>query len=110
MQDMSEINTMPARSSRESPDRSPKAVGKRLALLREIHNLDQDEIAESIGVTQGTYSNWETGSRPLGIQSAHAICDEYDVTLDWLYRGRMGSLPLPLENAIRRLKLGPKQD
>lgn len=110
MRDMDETVVMPARHTRNIPGRSDKDVGKRLALLRRLHNLDQDEIAEKIGVSQGTYSAWETGTRHLGINSAHAICDNYDVSLEWLYRGTKGSLEFHLENALNALKPSQQTD
>lgn len=103
MRVMDETVVMPARKSLDTPGRTPTDVGARLALLRKLHDLDQKKMAKSISVTQGTYSNWETGARPLGIESANAICDQYDVTLDWLYRGNRGTLPFPIEKALREL-------
>lgn len=99
-----ETVVMPARKSLDTPGRTPRDVGARLALLRRLHDLDQKKMAESISVTQGTYSNWETGARPLGIESAHALCDKYDMSLDWLYRGTKGRLPFELEKALNALK------
>lgn len=108
MQEQSDTIVMPAhsRSFTDAPGRSTKEVGRRLALLRRLRDLDQKQMAKSVGVSQGTYSNWETGARPLGITSANAICDQYDVTLDWLYRGNRGTLPFPIEKALRELTGG----
>lgn len=106
IQNHSDTLTMPARSARNVPDRSDKDIGRRLAMVRTLAKLTQDEMAESLGVTQGTYSAWETGGRHLGLNSAHAICDVYDVTLDWLYRGHMGGLPFEKEGVLRKMKLG----
>jgi transcriptional regulator with XRE-family HTH domain len=53
---------------------------------------------------QNRYSQYESGARPLTIDAAHRICDEYGVTLDWLYRGDHSRLPHHLAIDIARIE------
>ena len=50
------------------------------------------------------YSQYETGVRALTINAAHRICDEYGVSLDWLYRGDRATLPYHLAIEIARIE------
>ena len=50
------------------------------------------------------YSQYETGVRPLTIDAALRICDEYGVSLDWLYRGDRAQLPYHLAIEIARIE------
>ena len=54
---------------------------------------------------QNRYSQYETGTRTLTIDAAHRICDEYGVTLDWLYRGDRSKLPHHLAIDIARIEV-----
>jgi len=74
--------------------RSPKAIGARLTLIREIAALTQAQLGRAIGVSQGTVSAFESGARPPGLKSGHAICDALGVTLDYIYRGDTSGLPM----------------
>jgi len=50
------------------------------------------------------YSQYETGVRALTIEAALRICDEYGVSLDWLYRGDRSRLPHHLAIDIARIE------
>ena len=52
--------------------------------LRETKNMKQREIASIIGVTQRTYSNYETGTREPDIETLIRIADYYGISLDML--------------------------
>ena len=60
---------------------------RRLRASRLLADLEQDEIAERIGVSRGTVSNWERGRSEPGatffVRWAHAT----GVSLDWLAAG-----------------------
>jgi len=40
------------------------------------------------------YSQYETGVQALTIDAALTICNEYGISLDWLYRGDRSRLPI----------------
>jgi transcriptional regulator with XRE-family HTH domain len=74
--------------------KSTDPVARRLALTREILGLTQKEFAERAGVILSRYHLWETGRTPISMSSAIALCTAHDLTLDWLYRGKVRGLPL----------------
>ena len=58
--------------------------GKRLKELRKESKMTQTELAKVLGITKGTISTWETGSRTPPFEQMIAICDLYSVSLDYL--------------------------
>lgn len=97
-------------SSHNAVLRSPKEVGKRIRFIRKFHGLTQPVFAKALGVHQGTVSGWETGKPryTLGLDTAHAICDIYKATLDFIYRGEPDQLRGEMKATwIARLKAQP---
>jgi transcriptional regulator with XRE-family HTH domain len=76
-------------------------VGKRLRQARAALRLTSKAFAASINVRPNTYSQWETGSRLMDIMSAAALAERYGLTLDWLYRGDIDTLPHGLTVKLR---------
>jgi transcriptional regulator with XRE-family HTH domain len=71
-------------------------IGRSLKTAREHHGLTQDQVAERLGVEQGTYSGWESRGKTPG-----------EATLAKL----LELLPHPvLEESVARVrKLRPRQ-
>ena len=63
-------------------------VGTRIAELRNINNMTQLELAEKLGVTDRAVSKWETGSGYPDISLLPQIADTFNVSIDYLLRGR----------------------
>ena len=57
----------------------------RVKELRQIKGYKQYYIAEILGVSQGTYNNWETGKRIPSLDTIIKIADIYDIELDYLF-------------------------
>ncbi len=76
--------------------RSFEAIGLRLKTLRLAHDLTQAEFAKSLGIAQSAYSQYENAKKRPSLENARAICDIYNLTLDWLYDGNTAGLPLQL--------------
>lgn len=55
-----------------------------LKRLRTNKKLKQREIAEAIGITERTYSNYETGQRQPDLDTMIRIADFYEISLDLL--------------------------
>ena len=64
------------------PDISLKLKQTRLAA-----NLTQEALAEKVGVSRQTISNWENGRSYPDIVSIIVLSDVYDITLDSLLKG-----------------------
>jgi transcriptional regulator with XRE-family HTH domain len=72
-----------------------KGIGKRLQELRRILSLQQNEMAQAVGLTPGYLSEIENGhkSNP-GIATFYKISRHYNVSLDYLVHG-IGDMFLP---------------
>jgi transcriptional regulator with XRE-family HTH domain len=79
-----------------------KAIGDRLEALREAFNVTQTEFAARAGIAQNTYNQYAKGKNLPRLDFAEKICDEYGVTLDWIYRGEQSGLPVHIANLLKR--------
>ena len=84
--------------------RTTEHIATRLRHTREALGVNQTEFARRANLKQNRYNQYESGARPLSIDAAHKICDEYGVTLDWLYRGDRSMLPYQLAIEIARIE------
>ena len=55
---------------------------RNIKALRDIHRISQEQLADAVGVIQGTVSAWETGAtqRPRQKEVVQALCDVYNLT------------------------------
>lgn len=70
------------------PD-SDHAVGKRIIALRELANLQQQQLAHQLHITKSTLNAYENGKRTLTTESAKRLRRRFGVTVDWLFFGDM---------------------
>jgi len=68
-----------------------------------VWGLQQQDFAERAGIIPSAYNQYERSKRLISIQHAHKLCDEYDLTLDWIYRGDTSGLRSGTVQAIRAL-------
>jgi DNA-binding XRE family transcriptional regulator len=68
---------------------SDEAVGRRIVALREKAGLQQQELAAQIHITKSTLSAYESGSRPLTMESARRLRRRFGVPIDWILFGDM---------------------
>ena len=61
--------------------------GSKLKRAREAHSLNQEDIAEQIGVSRQTISNWENNRSLPDLRSIVMISDIYQISLDELLKG-----------------------
>lgn len=57
---------------------------ERIRGLREDKDLTQKQIADSLGIEQNSYSQYETGRRPMPIDYLIALCKYYNVSADYI--------------------------
>jgi transcriptional regulator with XRE-family HTH domain len=81
----------------------PEAVGKRLELTRLALGLDQKQFYMPTRLGSSAYSMWESGNRYPRVEHAMLLCNEYGLTLDWIYRGDLSTLPHRLALQIKKL-------
>jgi transcriptional regulator with XRE-family HTH domain len=63
-----------------------KLVGRRIRELRGF-DVNQEEFARRIGVSQGYVSSMERGEKEVGIEILLKISREYGRSLEWLLLG-----------------------
>lgn len=63
------------------------AVGNRLRVLRLFLELNQNEFADRVKMTQSQIALFEAGKRYLKDLYIKVICDEFDCNEDWLIDG-----------------------
>lgn len=83
------------------------AIGQRLRATREALGLTGTEFARGARLLQNAYSQYETGARLLTVSSAMRLCAAYGLTMDWLYRGEISTLPHSLAQKITNLHGNP---
>lgn len=54
------------------------------------------------------WSNYVNALRPLDIEAAILLCDRFDLTLDWIYRGDPSGLPHRLATELEHVARRPK--
>lgn len=63
-----------------------KSVGRRIRELRGF-DMNQEEFAQRIGVSQGYVSSMERGEKEIGIEILLKISRAYERSLEWLLTG-----------------------
>lgn len=78
-------------------------IGKRLRLVREALKMKQTALCRLTGISDQVWNNAETGDNLLTIPNAVKLCRVTGVTMDWIYRGQVTSLPSSLLTAIAKI-------
>lgn len=61
-----------------------KDLNERIRDLRKEHHLRQHEVADYLGVTQQTYSNYENGHRDIPAHVVKQLAQLYKVSTDYI--------------------------
>ena len=59
-------------------------IGQKILELRKKNNLSQEKLAESIGVSRQTISNWELGETSPDLKQAGELSKILNISLDEL--------------------------
>ena len=62
-------------------------MNKRLKLIRNVLDLNQEDFGSKIFLTKGAISNIENGTRELTEKNIKLICQEFNVNEEWLRTG-----------------------
>lgn len=80
-----------------------EATGRRLIATRlALGFTSQLEFAEAAGVSPQAINNYERGRSRPQLSVALALCERFQLTLDWIYRGDPGGLPMRLARVLAR--------
>jgi DNA-binding XRE family transcriptional regulator len=85
-------------------------VARRLVAIRAEQGLDQTAMAKWLGVGRTRYVNWEKAENLPSEEYMVLLCDRTDVTLDYIYRGRMDAVPTALAIRLKARELGLDPD
>ena len=80
------------------------AIGRRLQLVRRVHGMAQNEFCARAGLATNTYNQYEKGKKRPSVENAIALCEQYGLTLDWIYRGETAGLRFAMSDAINSLR------
>ncbi|OUN14286.1 helix-turn-helix domain-containing protein [Flavonifractor sp. An91] len=72
-------------------------LARNLTVLRQLHKLSQEEVAEAVGVSRQAVAKWESGESAPDIVNCDALAQLYQVSLDNLihYDDRKTSMSIP---------------
>ena len=76
--------------------------GQRLAATRiALGYPHQEDLAKVLGIGRSRLAEWERGRLILNIKVAMDLCDKFNLTLDWLYRGNHLGIPHGIATKLR---------
>ena len=78
-------------------------VGKFIAECRKNKNMTQAELAEKLNITDRAISKWETGKGMPDSSIMLELCNELDITVNELLRGRLLKWKLIIKKAEENL-------
>jgi transcriptional regulator with XRE-family HTH domain len=79
---------------------SKEIVGQRVDIWLEATDRTAAEVCDELGIGEPKFSQWRNGRHMLSLDIAVALCTNYGLTLDWLYRGIPVNLPYELRLQI----------
>lgn len=81
---------------------SLKSLSARLKLTREALDLTPAELCRQIDCKPNRWSQYESGDRRITLEVANQLCDEFGLSLDWIYRANPAQLPHALRVKMRQ--------
>lgn len=81
---------------------SLKSLGGRLEITREALDMTPAELCRTLKIAENRWSQYENGKRRITMDVANKLCDEFGLTLDWIYRANPAALPHALRLKIRQ--------
>ena len=64
-------------------------IGKFIAEKRKERNLTQEQLAEKLGVTNRSISNWENGKNMPDLSLFKPLCNELNISINELMSGEI---------------------
>jgi ribosome-binding protein aMBF1 (putative translation factor) len=80
-----------------------KSLAFRLKTTREALDLIPAELCRQINCKPNRWSQYEGGERKITLEVANRLCDEFGLSLDWIYRGNPAMLPHALRLKMRQV-------
>ncbi len=81
-----------------------KIIGERLQKARKTKKLTQEQLAESLGISNGSISRMERGDLKVGLPRLYKICDKLGVSASSILTGNpQEQQAIPLESEFQNL-------
>lgn len=80
-----------------------KSLASRLKMTRLAIGISAADLCKRIKVKANRWSQYESGERRITIAVANKLCDEFDLSLDWIYRANPAQLPHALRLKMRQV-------
>lgn len=81
----------PPAPSLEETSQLAKAVAGRLRVLLDVVGWSQAQVVQLLQEDQSSVSKWVRGERLQPVYHMATLCDQAGCSLDFLYRGKIGS-------------------
>jgi transcriptional regulator with XRE-family HTH domain len=65
--------------------------------------LTQADACRAAKIEPNTWNQYEKGINRISLDKAALICEAFNVTLDWLYRGNAAGLPFSFAARLREM-------
>ncbi len=80
-------------------------IGKRLRKQRERMNMIREEFAEKAGISPQFLAEIENGKKGMSAETLYKICDNFNISADYILMGRIASdsLASPAANTLNLL-------
>lgn len=62
-----------------------KVIGENIKMICKLRGIRQIDIAEHMGISQGSVSNWIKGTNSIDIENLAELCSFLGVSLDQIY-------------------------
>lgn len=85
-------------------NRRKEGMAYRLRLTRQVWGLSQQEFAQRAGINASAYNQYEQAKRKVSVEHGNRLCDECELTLDWIFRGDPSGLRHQTAEAIKALR------
>lgn len=81
---------------------STKSLANRIKLTRLALEISAADLCKRIDVKPNRWSQYETGERRITTAVAIRLCEEFKLSMDWIYRADPSSLPHSLRMKMRQ--------
>lgn len=97
------VDFTPCELPKWSMPETNKSLAHRLKITRAALDLKPADVCKRLKVGANAWSQYESGERRITVPVAIRFCEEYGLTLDWIYRADPSRLPHDV-----RMKLPPQ--
>ena len=80
---------------------SKRDMGRRLKILRRIHSIRQEDLAEALSATKDQIKQWEIGRASTPPEYVGVLIEKFGITSDWVYYGIVDGLSAAKLREIR---------